>query len=517
MPKSKKTGSPTEQVGSAAAAAAVASIAGGVSAVVGLVMSIDPEVRAKIAGVSMDVAERMIIKIVARAGKRCSSKQARAAVKRIRLMGAYAVRDVLFTPPPRGGATLHAGVLGKVNGPDHGVLVRAGSRNAGPPTNRAIGADFARPSMSSRTVNGVLVTSVVGRDYVGELVSATGFNVQSFRTNPGLPALFPWLSRIAEAYEQYRFKRLRFVVQTLAPTSSAGEVAMYMDYDSEDPVPESMRDFLTNSFAKTGPVWERQLVYDAAAVPMNASNLRYVRVGTPANSDYLWRDVGIMHVAFDNIDVTPGDTFARLFVDYDIELMVPHTDALELAQSHSYVAKTESASKSNVFNGLAEVGDGTLAQSLTLTGGDPATIVFNLPGFYQVTGTFEGSGMVGNIVWAAGTDTSISEVAAIAAGACETTVQMVHVLEPGGSITIDASATTATDECMLTIARGISNLSPTHNVSEVGDSGHFFHKERQSLEPGLHQAPPDRDVDVTSRASRATRGSTAREWQIIRR
>src|SRR5437868_8025472 len=44
------------------------------------------------------------------------------------------------------------------------------------------------------------------REYIQNVITGTAntFNLQSFPLNPGLPQVFPWLSKIAIGFEQYK-------------------------------------------------------------------------------------------------------------------------------------------------------------------------------------------------------------------------------------------------------------------------------------------------------------------------
>jgi len=63
------------------------------------------------------------------------------------------------------------------------------------------------PQFSSN-LNGSI--RVVHREYIKDILSSTDFNLSEFPINPALPVTFPWLSRIAQQFEQYRFHGLIF-------------------------------------------------------------------------------------------------------------------------------------------------------------------------------------------------------------------------------------------------------------------------------------------------------------------
>ena len=82
---------------------------------------------------------------------------------------------------------------------------------------------------------------IVHREFIQDIVGSTGFNIQSFRINPGFLKTFPWLSSIAENYEQYVIQGMIFEFKTtcanaVASTNTAlGTVVMATQYNSLSP------------------------------------------------------------------------------------------------------------------------------------------------------------------------------------------------------------------------------------------------------------------------------------------
>jgi len=52
---------------------------------------------------------------------------------------------------------------------------------------------------------------------IGTILGSAGFAVNSFVINPGMAATFPWLAAIAQRFESYRFRRLRFLFRRRRP------------------------------------------------------------------------------------------------------------------------------------------------------------------------------------------------------------------------------------------------------------------------------------------------------------
>lgn len=82
------------------------------------------------------------------------------------------------------------------------------------------------------------------REYIGDVVNASTFTIQTFPINAGLVQTFPWLSQIAgTSFQQYRFTGLIFEYKSMSSdavlstnTSSAlGAVMGAVQYDSNEP------------------------------------------------------------------------------------------------------------------------------------------------------------------------------------------------------------------------------------------------------------------------------------------
>ncbi len=343
-------------------------------------------------------------------------------------------------------------------------------------------SEFLAPEISARTEKGVTQVHVRGREYVSELVKQGGYQVTSMRLQPGLQGAFPWLNRIASQYEQYRFTKLDVIVKGLTSATVSGDVGVYVDLDSQDPIPESFRDFLSNARAKTKALWEPEMVYSVPANPMNAANLRYVRIaGVPEGSDILWFDTGIAHIAYDNVDssIADGTTIGRIYLDYEIELFVPHNDMLEISQARAYYGRTLTCSKTALFTGLATIGSGELHTALTFNdggaNGSEATIVFDLAGFYTIDVDVSGSGSPdlvfnGRTPGAGEPPTCEYEVVDAAnfstVGRVETLA--IHVREPGQALYLEGSGTTVTG-LRIFLAKDVSTMAQTHNVDAISD------------------------------------------------
>lgn len=81
--------------------------------------------------------------------------------------------------------------------------------------------------------------TVSRREYVADIYGpTTPFNVQSYALNPGLEQSFPWLSQIAQNYEEYEFQQLIYTYRSTTTdvgtttTGQCGTVIMATNYNA---------------------------------------------------------------------------------------------------------------------------------------------------------------------------------------------------------------------------------------------------------------------------------------------
>ena len=80
------------------------------------------------------------------------------------------------------------------------------------------------------------------REYLGDVNATTAFTLQQYPINPGQQLTFPWLSQVAESFEEYRLRGAIFEFKSLssdavlssATSSALGSVIMATQYDVLD-------------------------------------------------------------------------------------------------------------------------------------------------------------------------------------------------------------------------------------------------------------------------------------------
>jgi len=156
------------------------------------------------------------------------------------------------------------------------------------------------------------------------------FNNQTMDINPSNTAMFPWLSRIARNYQQYRINGmvLTFKSMTSEYTSSGalGTVGIATNYNVNDKPYSDLVSFENSQFAVVNkPSLNIVHAIECKEFARNGLQL-YVRDADSEStqiSDARFYDFAKVQVMTDGLPQTPGTTLGQLWVSYDITLLKP--------------------------------------------------------------------------------------------------------------------------------------------------------------------------------------------------
>lgn len=167
-------------------------------------------------------------------------------------------------------------------------------------------------------------TRVTHREYLGKIVAseqAGEFKLQSFPLNPGLFETFPWLSQIANQFDEWRPNGIVVVYKSASSsfsgTSSLGIITMATDYDVLDPQYSNTIEMNNSDFAVSTNVAQNLIHPVECAVKERPTRLLYTRSGPIATNDNLrWYDLGNFQVATEGC--TAGQVCGELWITYDV-------------------------------------------------------------------------------------------------------------------------------------------------------------------------------------------------------
>lgn len=243
---------------------------------------------------------------------------------------------------PRGSFARAGGALGSVFGPKGMMMGRA----AGEAISRITGVgDYTVKSNTITTETATLTgevpsfgktdnsTRVRHREFITDIIaSATpnAFNNTSYVIQPGNSELFPWLSSMAQNYQQYRVHGMVFMFKSTTSDYSAagalGKIALATNYNVRDAAFANMQELENAEFSVSGkPSLSRIHPVECAAtngVPL-VKWVRDTQYDASGGDDRLY-DVGKFQVATQGLPATTaGAIIGELWVTYDIEFFKP--------------------------------------------------------------------------------------------------------------------------------------------------------------------------------------------------
>lgn len=175
------------------------------------------------------------------------------------------------------------------------------------------------------------------REYLGELRSsatATGFEMQKFVINPGWTATFPWLSRIADNFQEYKIHGMVMefksnysdaVVGTGA-SGTLGTVVIATQYDAGAAEYKTKSAMENAEYSTSGKVSESFLHPIECDMRENPLKVLYIRTGAALDEntdrDNRFSDLGNIFIAASGVQ-TENDVLGEIWVSYHVSLLKP--------------------------------------------------------------------------------------------------------------------------------------------------------------------------------------------------
>lgn len=154
--------------------------------------------------------------------------------------------------------------------------------------NSLMGGVYDPPELHNRYDR---VTCVKHREYIGDITASSAFTLQSFPVNPGLFSTFPWVSQVAQAFEEYRITGLVFEYKTLsadyttADSAALGYVVMASQYNVLNPDFTDKKQMENYEFSNDGKPSKSFLHPVECKRSLNPVSELYVRTGAITTGD----------------------------------------------------------------------------------------------------------------------------------------------------------------------------------------------------------------------------------------
>lgn len=174
-------------------------------------------------------------------------------------------------------------------------------------------------------------------EYIGDILSDTiPFALKlSGGLNPGNAVFFPWLSNVADNFQQYEFESCVFTYKSmsgaLASTQTLGSVLMSSQYNVYEQVPVSKSQMLNTIFA-VSKVPSEDMIHpiECDRKQSTAGGLLFIRGATlPAGQDARFYDLANVNIAVGG-QTAAGINLGQVWVSYKVKLCKPQLQTLAI-------------------------------------------------------------------------------------------------------------------------------------------------------------------------------------------
>jgi hypothetical protein len=188
---------------------------------------------------------------------------------------------------------------------------------------------------------------VCHREYLGEVTGGSAFFNRAYPLNPGFAETFPWLSNVAQSYQQYRFHGLIFefrpLITDFVTNGSPGVCVMATNYNSDKPAFTSRIEMENSEYAVSVKPTKGMIHGVECSLAETPTRMLYVRTGeVPAGQDLRLYDLGLTQFATQG---NPAQVLGELWVSYCVEFFKPI-----LADDLGTNGLSESINRSQVSN-----------------------------------------------------------------------------------------------------------------------------------------------------------------------
>lgn len=277
-------------------------------------------------------------------------------------------------------------MLGEGVGHAVGRLFGSGDYKMGvTPNSNSIWNSTQTPKFAQRG-RGNIITN---REYIGDVtLGATPeiFTIfqDGFTINPGLAKTFPWLSTIAQNYEQFKIHGMIFEFKSTVGDNSTvqnvGTVIMGTEYNVNSANFANKQVMENSEFAQSGKATESQIHGIECASKEHPMKMQYVRTGALASTtdSIKWYDFANFQIATQGFNAAQANTtIGELWVSYQIEFFKPQIPTNIGGAIQTFHAHRINASGAAFCGSSAgTISGGTLGVTF------PTTNTIRIPGLY---------------------------------------------------------------------------------------------------------------------------------------
>ena len=199
---------------------------------------------------------------------------------------------------------------------------------------------------------------VTHREFIGDVTASGDFQITTFALNPGISATFPWLSRLAQCYQEYNFYKLAFqVVSTSsdavlsnAASPALGTVIGATQYNPAEKNFESKAQMQQYLGARSKKPSITQRFHVRVKDGTNVLDRLFIRsTPPPQGADIKFFDTGKFTIGVQGVQnaeppvgENPG-VIGELWVEYTVCLMKPSTRNISVMTENWFLTNFQSA------------------------------------------------------------------------------------------------------------------------------------------------------------------------------
>lgn len=202
--------------------------------------------------------------------------------------------------------------------------------------------------------NGVIIRH---KEYLGDINPSNAFENTLYPINPGLSKTFPWLSQIADAFQEYEFRGLCFTYKSMSSSSvlaegantSLGTVMLATEYNASNNGYENKNQMENSEFSNSVKPSQNCRHFIECARSQTPLTRLYVRTGAinTTTDDIKFYDLGIFQIATqgmqNTIDPDVNNSIGELHVSYEIQFFKPIISDVGNVETAYFSAGVESS------------------------------------------------------------------------------------------------------------------------------------------------------------------------------
>jgi len=207
------------------------------------------------------------------------------------------------------------------------------------------------------------------REYLGDITGTSAFNNTAYPLNPGMFQTFPWLSTVAQNFQEYRFHGVTFEFRSLitdyVTNGAPGVVVMSTNYNADVPTYMTKQQMENAEYAVSVKPTRDLMHGIECAIDQTILPHRYVRTGSvPAGQDLRLYDYGNFQFATQS---NPTSDLGALWVSYCVEFMKPVLPTTDGGTVQSVHFNRSGGSGTNPLGTATVTTSGSLATTIGAT------------------------------------------------------------------------------------------------------------------------------------------------------